>query len=96
MSYNMTWVDSANTLYDVFSGVNTNSNSAVMMLFVALFFFAIFSVSKTYGTVVALITSSWVTTIIASLLFFAGLIAWYVAIIPILLLVTGIIIKGFE
>lgn len=96
MSYNMTWADSANNLYDIVYSTNDLSGGVVSIFFLAFFFFATFSIFKSYPSDIAFITSSWITTILSALFFFLGFIAWYVAVVPLIMLVAGLVIKGFK
>ena len=96
MSYNVSFMDTANNLYDVFLGVNVASNGLVGILILVLVFVISFASTIKDGSVPAFLSSGLLTSIIAILLGFAGLISWGIVIIPIMLLFTGLIIKFFQ
>ena len=95
MAYNMTWTSTANNVFDLFSSVNSVSDGLFGMLLVSLVFLVLLASLNQYASNVRFIATSFVTTVIAALLWFGGLVAWYVATIPLVLLVASIMMDFF-
>lgn len=89
---NMTFADTANNLYDVMVGVNNANDGVVFTILLGLIFFAMFAMFKNYETTMAFGAASFVTAIVAGLGWFMGFIAWYLAVIPLVLLVGSMIL----
>lgn len=96
MSYNVSFMDTANNLYDVVLGVNTASSGTLGVVILVLVYVITFSSTVRDGPVTALISSGLFTTVVAILVGFMGLIHWSVVIVPIMLLFAGLIIKFFQ
>lgn len=96
MAYNITWMESSNTLVDIFQGVNTASNGLVGGMILLLTFMISFAAFKNYDTVADLVISSFITTIIGGLLWFIGFISFEFAVIPLILFVVSLIIDAFK
>ena len=89
---NMTFADTSNNLFDLMSGVNSVGSGVPFTMLLGLIFFALFALFKNYETTIAFGAASFATTILAALGWFMGLIAWYVALIPLVLLVGSMIL----
>ena len=96
MAYNMTWMDNSTTIFDFYTGINTNLNGLPTILFLTTLFFAAFFITKSSadnGT--ALGVASFTSLIFASLFWFIGTIGWEIVMIPLFLLLGSIIFKRF-
>jgi len=93
MTYNISVGGNATSIYDFVSNVNDGSNGLYGIIILLAFFVVIYGLTKSYDTVTALITSSFSVFIIASLMFFIGLIDWAIAIIPFSVFVVTLIYK---
>ena len=96
MSYNMTFVDTSNTLYDLFSGLSVNGGGGVVILLLAFLYVALFAVFKNYETSTAITGASFIMSIVSGLFWFAGFIAWYIAVVPLTITIGGLIISFFK
>ena len=96
MAYNMTWTGEANTLLDVFTGINDLTAGVLIMLVVAGIGFFVYSRTINRGTTTAFLSSSFVMTIIGTLFLYAGLMEWYLLTIFILLFLVSLIVRFFE
>jgi len=90
MTYNLTNVTNANTMLDLATGANQLSGGTLAISSLLLIFIISFLGAKTYDTEVALIISSFVTSIIAILLFIIGWIGVEILVVPLVLLVGSI------
>lgn len=93
MVYNISTASNATSIYDFFSNVNTSSEGSFGVIIIFAVFLIIYGISKNYDTITALITSTFSTSIIASLMFFLGVINWGVAIIPFAIFITLLLYK---
>lgn len=92
MSYNITWSESANTLADIFVGVNQNSQGLfAIMLLVALYVIVLFAFQGNETRKVMLVDGFFVA-IIGILMWAAGVFPMVYLSVPILLLIAGIMI----
>lgn len=89
---NMTFADTSNTLFDVMTGINSISDGVPFIVLIVLVFAAMFAMFKNYETTMAFGAASFVTAILAGLLWFSGLLAWYIAVIPLVLLIGSMIL----
>ena len=95
MAYNLTWMDSANTLYDVATNTNTLTNGGVGIVLLLAVFFTVWMLVNPSDRVSAFIGASTATSLVASLLWFVGLIPYSYVIVPIVLVLVGVGIKFF-
>jgi hypothetical protein len=95
MTYNLTFMETANNAFDVFKGIDT----IIPGLFSGLLLFALFMViigsSKDRNLNNTILFASFVTSIVASLLFALGTIGTVHLIVPIVILIGAIIGKIF-
>lgn len=93
--YNLTNLTAANNLYEVVAGVNGLSGNMFSAIFLlAVFIVLLFNIFKN-DFKVSMLASTIITTLIAILMFFIGLITWQYIIICILLLIVSIILLIF-
>lgn len=86
-------MNESTNLFQVINSVNVESGGVLFTLILLVLFIVTFVALKNYHTSVVFITSSFITTIIAVLFYFAGLISWTILIIPIVLLFGSIVVK---
>jgi|AntAceMinimDraft_18_1070375.scaffolds.fasta_scaffold04253_3 hypothetical protein len=90
MTYNLTNVTDSNTLLDLATSANNLSSGTLAISSLLLIFIISFLGAKTYDTEVALIISSFVTSIISILFFIIGWIGIEVLVVPLIMLVGSI------
>lgn len=93
----MSFLNSSNTLLDVVSGVNNASGNLIGIALMILLFVGLLAafLSKNYDFGQSLAITSFICTIISAILFFMDLLAWWLAVIFIVLLIIGIIVEAF-
>lgn len=98
MSYDLDPLNATNarTALDLVSAVNTASGGifSILILVSVFFFFSIGFKGAGFEGVENFMASSFATTIIASLLFFVGLLSWYIVLIPFGIFLVLMIIKS--
>ena len=95
-NYNLSFMDTSNNLADIWTGVSSMTGEGFGIAITVLIFFVTFASAKTFDSNVRFILSSFLTTVIAGLMFFAGWVVWWVAIIPAVLLIISIILDFFK
>jgi len=97
MAYNVSFLADTHTIGDVVTNVNTASDGFLGGIFVLVFFLVTFFVAKSgYETVVSFVASGLITTVLSGLLFFGGFIAWWIAIIPLILFLIALVTHFFR
>lgn len=96
MSYNLSFMDNTTNMFDVVAGINTASGNVFGIIILTMVYIFVFASTMEKGNSTAMISGGVASVAIGSLLWFGGLITWSILIIPVLLLVTGIIVKAFE
>lgn len=91
--YNLTDVTTSYNLMDLTTNLNELTNYYFGAIALMVLFIIIFVAFKSYGTRTALLSSSWIVTLIAGLMFIVGLISYDVLLICIIL--TVLIISAF-
>jgi len=86
MAYNMSFTDTSNTLYDIFTGINTSNNYMVINMVLVFFWLVLFMTLRDSGTQKASITASAICLLLASLSWSLGWIAFGTIFYPIALL----------
>ena len=86
MAYNMNFTDTSNTLYDIFTGINTSNNYMVINMVLVFFWLVLFMTLRDSGTQKASITASAICLLLASLSWSLGWIAFGTIFYPIALL----------
>ena len=92
MSYNLSFADNVTNIYQVIYYVNEGADSIPSMIALFLIWAALFAVYQYEGTGKALTVSSFVSTIIAAFMWLAGFFAWYVATVPLIMMIAGMIL----
>lgn len=93
-NYNMTWVESTTNFLHVVEGVNDNTGGGFAGLLMLVVFIVIMIVTLRNNDVdVALLVSSFVTSIVSLLFFIIGLIGVEIFVIPLVVLVISLFIK---
>jgi hypothetical protein len=93
MTYNLTFAENATDLIQVATGVNTASGGWLfggLMFFVFVLIFIVFRDTDVHTLFVG---DSFITSILAGLLLFAGLISPWMAAIPVVMLAVSLFIK---
>ena len=96
MTYNMSFIDTANNLYDVAVGSNTLTNGAIGLTITFVVFIFVFVISDQENKTNAFISASFSSAIIGSFLWFVDLFPYEYLIIPVILLAFGIGKKFFN
>lgn len=96
MTYNATFLDTSNNLYDVFIGVSTSTNNVVPLVILFVIFVISYVSTSKEGTKIALTSSSLITSIIAMLMFFIGIIPMYIVLLPLTMFIFLFMIRFFE
>lgn len=91
--YDLDFIDTSNTLLDVIVGINDTSGKVLFGGILLLLFMIVFIGSKRYDTNTALLAASTITTVVGGLLMATGLLAWQIAIIPMILLLIMLVIN---
>jgi len=93
--YNISFINNSNSIFDLFVGINETSGGLVAGLLLLNLFLLIFIVFKQADTKAVLLVDSFITTIVAALMWASGLIGFHIAIFPIILLIASIIFNLF-
>jgi hypothetical protein len=96
MTYNMSFVDNNTGFFSLIVEVNTASGGVVGVFLLIAIFIITFGLSKGYETVVAIMTSSFVTSIVGVLMFLGQLVEWYIAVIPIVIFFGSFLVNLFS
>lgn len=93
----MSFLNSSNTLLDVVVGVNDASGNFVAIALMILIFVGLLAafLSKNYDFGQSIVITSFICTVISALLFFMDLLAWWLAVLFIVILIIGIIVEAF-
>jgi hypothetical protein len=95
MVYNMSFMDTGTSLLDLFVGVNNSSDGLLSSALLITFMVVLFISIKEYDTKVALVVSTFITSLVGSLMLFAQFIGWEVVVIIIILFLISLIMKWF-
>jgi len=96
MIYNMSFMDTNSTLYEIAYQTNSLSGGIIFLLLLGLMYIIIFAQFKNFDTVVDHIITGFIVTIMASLMWFAGFIGWHIAIVPLIMLFASLGVKFFK
>ena len=96
MAYNMSSMDSANTIYDIFTAINDTSKFGIVNVFLLVIFLILFISSRNFGTQKALITASAITTLLSILAWAMGWMAFGTIFLPSALLFGSLIWYGLS
>ena len=96
MAYNLTFLGTSNTLYDLAYNVNALTYNVFSIMLLGGIFFFVYSRSLERGNSTAFIISSFTTAILGALFMFLGFIQWYIMTIIIVLFLASIIVQFFE
>ena len=95
MVYNISFMDTSNTLIDVTEGVNTSSGGFFVSAFLVVLFMVMLNMSE-YDIVKSLMLSSFITSVVTVLFSFAELIDFNWVQLPVAVLVASIVIYFFQ
>lgn len=97
MNYDLSLFNSTNTtnLLQLAQGVNTASNGWFGVLFLLVIFISSYMVFKKEDAIEDFMVSGFITSIISVLLLFAGIVTWYVTIVPIVLFLAAFALYFF-
>lgn len=94
MTYNLTNVTDANNIYALIKGANELGVPGLYAgLFLVSIFFVMFIAMKRYDTPTVFVAASFVTTIVASLMFFLGIINSLLMILTTILFFASLLYK---
>lgn len=93
MTYNLTFISNTTSLAQIFTGINDNSGGWFVGLLLIFFFILFFMVFKNVDTKTVFVGGTFVTTLIAGLFFFAGMVEIWVVGVLIAALVVSLIVK---
>ena len=96
MSYNLTWMNQTTNAYDLVSNVNTTVAGIFFNLLFLVLYIIILTQFKGVTIVDGLITSSFIMIILGGLLWWTGLLPYYLASIPLWVLMGALITKAFQ
>lgn len=97
MTYNMSFLETSNTLPQILSGVNTSMGANIFpLLLLSALFLILMASFRSYDVDKVFMISSFATAIVASLLLFMGLVAWWVVIIFIILFLISLLVHYFN
>ena len=91
MAYNMSFTDTSNTLYDIFTGINTSNNYMVINMVLVFFWLVLFMTLRDSGTQKASITASAICLLLASLSWSLGWIAFGTIFYPVAVLLGSLL-----
>lgn len=94
MTYNMTFTNNITNVALALQGANDSANGLPAIFALVILFVAFFSILQKESSTRAWNASSFITAIIGGLFWFIGLIDWYVAIVPLIMLIGGIIAQA--
>jgi Na+/melibiose symporter-like transporter len=94
----MSFLNSSNTLLDIMSGVNTASGNLIGVGLMSLVYIGLLVafLSKNYDFGQSMIITGFISCVVSGLLFFMNLLAWWVAVIFIVLLIVGVLVESFR
>ena len=95
--YNLSTMDNANNIYQVFTGMNEMSNGLIAIFVLTAFFLVLMVVFKRTeeDTPKVVMFSSFITTIGAILLMTVGLVSWSIVVIPLIIFIGSLIAMKF-
>jgi len=98
MVYDVSFEDAVNGTSDTFVGINSSLDGLPAIFSLILVWLFVFFLARARGAdaIDSFILTNFVTGIISGLLMFLGLFAWYVGLVPFLLLIIGLVIKGYN
>ena len=82
---NTTFMDTSNTILDIVIGVNSNMNNTLGIVFLTIIFFVMFIVFQQYPIKQILLYQGFLLSLIGSLLWFGGFLAFSYLMIPLVL-----------
>ena len=82
---NVTFMDTSNTILDIVQGVNANMNNTLGLIFMVIIFFVMFIAFQQYPIKQILLYQGFLLSLIGSLLWFGGFLAFSYLMIPLVL-----------
>lgn len=95
MSYNMTFLNTSNTLLDVYQGVNTETTGLISIMFLVALYIILIAGFTRYNNDKTFIISGFITSIVSILMFFLGVLVWWVVMLFIMLFLITLIVHFF-
>jgi len=98
MGYNISFEDSVTGTSDIIVGINNSLDGLPSILSFILIWFFVFFLARARGAdaIDSFILTNFITAILGGLFMFLGLFAWYIGMIPFLLLIIGLIVRGYS
>jgi hypothetical protein len=98
MGYNLSFEDSVNSTAQMFEGINTSMNGIPIIFSLILIWLFVFFLARTRGadSVDSFLLTNFTVSILSGLFMFLGFIGWEVALIPFILLILAIVIRGYN
>ena len=91
--YNTTGFDNITNIYDLTNQVNQMTGNYYAIFILVAVFLVMFAAMKAFDTKSVFIAASFITSIVATMMFFLGFISSLFLIFPILLLLVSVFIK---
>ena len=95
MAYNMSFIDTSNTIYDVAVATNSLSNGAIGFLILFFVFMFMYIITGREDKTTGIIVGGAASSVIGGLLWFINLFPYEFISIPLIVLVIGLSIKFF-
>lgn len=96
MSYNLTFMETSTNLLQITQAVNTASGGLYGALFVFVIWIGSYAVLQNGNDpLVAFISSSVLTTILATIMLILQIVTWPILVLPLLCVLLGFILYGF-
>lgn len=96
MVYNETFMNTSTNLLDIFNGVNIATNGLLSIVLLVVVFIMVYAGSIKNGTTAAFMASSFVTTIISVLMWWAGMIGWAIVVVPASIFLIALGLRFFQ
>jgi len=89
MSYNLTFMETSNTLPEIVEGINGASGGFFVTCFIVLVWLVLMNMAE-YSLAKSLILSSFITAVISIMFSWLGWMSWNLAMIPFVFMMLGI------
>ena len=95
MSYDMSFLGTSNNLFDIVIGINTATGGIIGLMFLVVLYLILLASFRSYDTDRVFMISGFITSIVASLFFFVGMIAWWVVMVFVIMLLISLLVYFF-
>lgn len=98
MGYNLSFEDTTNSTAQIFEGINNSANGLPGIFSLILIWLFMFFLARARGAdaIDSFILTNFITSIISGLLMFLGMLGWGAALIPFVMLIIGIVVRGYN